>query len=231
MPGRVNIKVDGARQIEAALKELGVQAANRVARSALNRSATPVVKRAKKLAPTPGDPDDPYATGLLKKAITKRLRRQRRGSDRESLIAGIERPVASRYAPLVEFGSSRRPAEASLRPASDETAHQVLQVQRQAMLDGIERETQGRWPVLPHQPGAPESLQDAWEPVEQSITWAEGLHAGGERGPGCGEQFVPRAGRQKYCQPECRDQASSPAATRPGGERRWALVMPGDKVN
>jgi hypothetical protein len=34
MPSRVTITVSGAREIEAAMKELGVQAANRIARSA-----------------------------------------------------------------------------------------------------------------------------------------------------------------------------------------------------
>jgi hypothetical protein len=75
---KIEFKVTGAREIEAAMKELGTAAANRIARSALNKSATPVVKRARELAPTPGDPDDPSATGRLKKAITKRLRRQPR---------------------------------------------------------------------------------------------------------------------------------------------------------
>ena len=45
MPSRVTIKVSGAREIERALKELGVQAATRVARSALSKAGTPIVKR------------------------------------------------------------------------------------------------------------------------------------------------------------------------------------------
>jgi hypothetical protein len=61
MVGRVDIKVTGLREIEAALKELGVQAANRIARSALNKSATPIVRRARELAPQPDSNDDPYA--------------------------------------------------------------------------------------------------------------------------------------------------------------------------
>jgi hypothetical protein len=42
MPVKVDLKVTGLREIERAMKELGAQAANRIARSALNRSATPV---------------------------------------------------------------------------------------------------------------------------------------------------------------------------------------------
>jgi Bacteriophage HK97-gp10, putative tail-component len=51
MPSKVTIRVQGAAEIEAALKELGAAAANRIARSALTRSATPIVKRAKELVP------------------------------------------------------------------------------------------------------------------------------------------------------------------------------------
>jgi hypothetical protein len=76
----VEIRVEGLKEIEAALKALGVAAANRMARSALNRSANPVVARAKELAPQPGSAEDPYATGELKQSITKRLRRQQPGS-------------------------------------------------------------------------------------------------------------------------------------------------------
>jgi hypothetical protein len=65
----LEIKVTGAREIEKILKELGPTAANRVARSALNRSATRIVRRAKELVPV--------ATSELKRATT---RRQRRGS-------------------------------------------------------------------------------------------------------------------------------------------------------
>jgi hypothetical protein len=71
---KVDIKVEGLREIEAALKELGVQAAGRVMRSALNRAATPIVQRARELAPQPGSSEDPFATGETKRAIAKRLR-------------------------------------------------------------------------------------------------------------------------------------------------------------
>jgi hypothetical protein len=58
MPGKVTIAVEGAKQIEAALKALGPIAAGRVARSALTRGATPVVQQARALVPV--------ATGLLR---------------------------------------------------------------------------------------------------------------------------------------------------------------------
>jgi len=88
----LEIKVTGAREIEKILKELGPTAANRIARSALNRSATPIVRRAKELVPV--------ATGELKRATT---RRQRRGSDKQERLIGIERPT-SRGAHFAEFG-------------------------------------------------------------------------------------------------------------------------------
>jgi HK97 gp10 family phage protein len=136
----IEIKVRGLAEIQRALEELGTQAANRVARSALNRAATPVVRRAKELAPTPGDSGDPYATGGLKKAITKRLKRQRRGSDKQAVVIGLEKP-RSRIAHFLEFGvPGHQRAEPYLRPALDETHGQVLQVMQDAMRAGIERE-------------------------------------------------------------------------------------------
>jgi HK97 gp10 family phage protein len=132
MPGKLTVKVEGLREIERAMKELGVQASNRIARSALNRSATPVVKRAKQLVPVD--------TGALRKAITKRLRRQRRGSDRQTILIGVERP-RSRIAHLIEFGTAHQAAQPFLRPSLDESVSDVLRVQREAMAAGIERET------------------------------------------------------------------------------------------
>ena len=57
MVSRVTVKVDGLAQLEAAMKVLGAQAANRIARSALDRAPTPVVERGREVASTPGDPD------------------------------------------------------------------------------------------------------------------------------------------------------------------------------
>jgi HK97 gp10 family phage protein len=131
MVSKVSFRVEGAKQIEAALKELGPVAAGRVARSALNRSATPIVRRARELVPV--------RTSALKKAITKRLRRQRRGSSRQEALVGIERP-ASRYAHIVEFGSARQAAKPYLRPAADEKASEALDKLGENLGRGIERE-------------------------------------------------------------------------------------------
>jgi hypothetical protein len=68
MVTRITFDVTGTREIEAAMKELGAQAANRIARSALNRAGTVVVQAARAKAPQPGSSEDPYATGELKRA-------------------------------------------------------------------------------------------------------------------------------------------------------------------
>jgi HK97 gp10 family phage protein len=131
------IKVHGAKEIEAVLKELGAQAAGRILRSALTRAGTPIVKRARELAPQPGAPDDPYASGRLRKAIGKRLPRQR--GTTQALIVGIERP-RWRIAHLLEFGAAHMAAEPYLPPSLDEKAQKAIQVMQQAMRNGIERE-------------------------------------------------------------------------------------------
>jgi HK97 gp10 family phage protein len=137
----VQIQVQGLKEIEQALKALGVAAANRVARSALNRAANPVVARAKELAPQRGDPDDPYATGLLAKSITKRLRRQRPNTTVQVCIVGVQGERA-RIAHLVELGTAFQPAEPYLRPAIDETHTEVLHTMRDGFLLGINREVE-----------------------------------------------------------------------------------------
>jgi HK97 gp10 family phage protein len=139
MPVRTTFKVEGGPQIAAALRELGGPATVRVTRSALNRGATPIVKRAKQLAPDPASADDPHSTGELRRSIAKRLRRSRRGSTRHEVLIGIERP-RSRIAHLLEFGAAHMAAEPYLRPSLDEKAGEVVQVMTQAMSAGIERE-------------------------------------------------------------------------------------------
>jgi HK97 gp10 family phage protein len=139
MPIKTTFRMEGGPQIVAALRELGGPATVRVVRSALNRGATPIVRRAKQLAPQVGDPDDPYATGALRKAIAKRLRRSRRGATRHEVLIGVEKP-RSRIAHLLEFGSAHQAAEPYLRPALDEQAGEVVQVIKRAMHTGIERE-------------------------------------------------------------------------------------------
>lgn len=125
------IRVDGTKAVNDALLELGVQASTRIARSALNRSATPVVKRAKELAP--------FRTGELRRHISKRVLRQSKRGDRVVVIIGVEKPE-SPLAHLLEFGTAHSPAQPFLRPALDETAHTALEIQRQAMAEGVERE-------------------------------------------------------------------------------------------
>jgi HK97 gp10 family phage protein len=131
MPGKLTIKVAGAKQIELALKELGAAAANRIARSSLNRGATPVVRRARELAA-----ED---TGELKRSISKRLRRHRAGSDRQTILIGVEKP-RSRISRLLEFGAAHMAPRPFLRPALDLTVSEALRIQQEAMAEGVERE-------------------------------------------------------------------------------------------
>jgi len=51
MVDRVQFRVEGAAEIERAMKELGSRAANRIARSALNKSGTVLVRAARRDRP------------------------------------------------------------------------------------------------------------------------------------------------------------------------------------
>ena len=131
MTTAVHFEVKGLRELDAVLKDLGPAAANRVARSALNRSATPVVAKAKQLVPVD--------TGELRDAISKRLRRHRQGSATQTILIGIEKPT-SRRAHFIEFGTRHQAAQSFLRASLDESVAEVLQIQKDAMRIGIDRE-------------------------------------------------------------------------------------------
>lgn len=131
MTAAVKFEVHGLREIDALLKELGPAVANRVARSALNRSATPVVQRARELVPVD--------TGELRKSISKRLRRHRQGSSTQTILIGVEKPV-SRRVHFVEFGTRFQPAQSFLRSSLDESVGEVLSIQKEALWQGIQRE-------------------------------------------------------------------------------------------
>jgi HK97 gp10 family phage protein len=137
MPVSVTFRIEGMAEIERAMKELGERASNRIARSALNRVGTVVVRAAREKVPVD--------SGDLKRAITKRLRRHRSWSHRQILLIGVQTPT-SRRAHLVEFatktetGAIRTRPQPFLRPAMDENEGKILQVMQDAMRRGIERE-------------------------------------------------------------------------------------------
>jgi hypothetical protein len=84
MPGKVTFRVDGAREIEAARRELGAQAANRAARRTVNRSAMLMARREELV---------PANTGQLRRWITKPLRRQRRRGVRDTRVCAVGRII------------------------------------------------------------------------------------------------------------------------------------------
>jgi Bacteriophage HK97-gp10, putative tail-component len=71
MPGKLTVKIEGVAELERAMKEFGPRFTNNVSGRALRAMAKPIVQRAKALVPVD--------TGLLKKSITTKLHRVRKG--------------------------------------------------------------------------------------------------------------------------------------------------------
>ncbi len=117
MPGVIEFKITGAKEMERLLKELGPNVASRVGDKALRAGAKPIVAEAKRLVPV--------KTGALRKAITVAVQRRRKGPGERVVLIGFKRPE-SRRAHLTEFGTVNAPAQPFLRPALDSKAGEAL---------------------------------------------------------------------------------------------------------
>ena len=115
MVGTVTFKIEGVKEVEAALKKLGPELANRAGDSALRAMAKPIVADARALAPR--------KRGLYAKSIRFALTKKRGDADQRTGFIGAARPF-SRIAHLLEFGHLARDgshvaARPHLRPALD----------------------------------------------------------------------------------------------------------------
>lgn len=126
-----SLTVKGGRELEAALVDLGNQAAGRLGINATRAGARVIASSAKQKAPV--------RTGALKNSIRvfddRELNREQ-GSRR---AAGAGSRLF--YAPLVEFGTAHVPARSFLRAAVDESAQEALDRLAENLGAGIERET------------------------------------------------------------------------------------------
>lgn len=133
MAGRIDFKIDGAKEMERLLLELGPRTASKVGAQALRAGAKPIVQEAKRLVPKD--------TRQLEKAITTKTERQESGSDTRSVLIGFRKP-RSRIAHLLEFGTSKMPARPFMRPALDGKAGEALDEMGKVLASSITREAQ-----------------------------------------------------------------------------------------
>lgn len=136
----------GDKELERTLKTLGERTQRKVSRQAVNAACTPMLKAARANAPE--------ESGLLKESLDKKIK-----TYPESMtVVGIIGPdtetkgdfngeprVPWRYAHLVENGHINPqgefvPPHPFLRPAYDSTQGQALDVMKDKLAKGIERE-------------------------------------------------------------------------------------------
>ena len=129
MPGNIDFKIEGAREMEKLLFALGPAATKRVGRQTLRAGAKPVIDEAKRLIPV--------ETGKLRDALAVRVLKP----DAEGITAelGALQPT-SRRLHLIEFGTQHSAARPFFRPAMDSKKREALDGMGNVMAKGIERE-------------------------------------------------------------------------------------------
>lgn len=132
MAGRIDFKLEGAKEMERLLRELGPRVAGRVGQRAVRAGAAPIVAEAKRLVPV--------RTGALRDAITSAPGR-RRGQDERVMLIGIA-PPTSRRAHLTEFGTIHSAAHPFLRPALDSQVAAALEAMGRELASGLTREAE-----------------------------------------------------------------------------------------
>lgn len=117
------VKVDGLKEIDKSLQQLPKATAKNVVRRILKKSAKPIQRRAKSLAPV--------RTGTLRDSIfvstklSKAREKKRFGPGDIEIFIGAGGPGAY-HAHLQEFGTEHHPPTPFLRPAWDSFKSSIL---------------------------------------------------------------------------------------------------------
>lgn len=138
----ISIKVEGAKEIEAALAELGDQKAmRRAVRAALREAGAPMMELARSLAP--------FDQGDLRRSIKMASAKRERGQDQDQfgIVIGIDTneqpasevlrktgqggtyrdPGVAGVGPITEFGRPGKAAKPFMRPAFDTEGEATIQ--------------------------------------------------------------------------------------------------------
>ncbi len=111
-----NFKIEGGKELDAALKMLGRDLETKIAKSAV-RAGAQVIRKEAML-------NVPVESGTLRNSIRVVTRSKRVGDAVASIVTRSGKKWQSKgmnawYAPLVEFGTKHRSATPFLRPALD----------------------------------------------------------------------------------------------------------------
>lgn len=99
MAGKVEFKIEGLKEVEAALRQLGPELAEQAGDNALRAMAKPIIEEAQRLAPVD--------TGKYRDNIGLALDRKKGGDTERVAHIGVRSPW-SRLAHLLEFGHRTR---------------------------------------------------------------------------------------------------------------------------
>lgn len=118
-----NFKIEGGKELEAALKRLGPDLERKIAKGAVRAGANVIAKEARLLVP--------FDDGTLKRSIRVVTRSRRTGDAVASVVTRAGRRWRARgmdawYAGLIEFGTKHRAATPFMRPALDSKAGEAI---------------------------------------------------------------------------------------------------------
>jgi HK97 gp10 family phage protein len=140
------MKLEGDKALERKLRTLGDRVQRRVLRSAVNASASPVVKAAKRKAKK--------QSGTLKKSLGKKVLTNKKHQSVTALVGprkGVQGTFKgkvrkpSRYAHLVEKGfidehGNHHAPQPFLNPAMQETQGEALGIMKSKLAEGVAKE-------------------------------------------------------------------------------------------
>jgi HK97 gp10 family phage protein len=124
MVGILKFKINGGKQLESRLMELGPRVAQSGGDRALSAAARMIVREAKALVPV--------RTGDLKRSITYTRSGKGRGSNERLVLVGF-RPPVSRRAHFTEYGTARSAAKPFMRPVLDARAQDALNIMAEVL--------------------------------------------------------------------------------------------------
>lgn len=128
------VKIEGLREAERALKDLGPDVARRVLRTAVKKGAEPMLHAARSKAP--------FDEGLLVSTIKVRTGVNRRRGSAAAKVTTKDGDYKgeSFYGSFIEYGTDKMPAQPYLRPAFDENKERSVIIIKAEIAAGVIRE-------------------------------------------------------------------------------------------
>lgn len=138
----LQFKIEGLKEMDAALKDLGDSQSKRVVRRTLKQLGNPIADEARDLAPVDMTRDDgPHLYEGIRVSSSLESRHKRRLRNPKgtiSLFVGPDRRAF--HAHLQEFGTQHHKAQPFMRPAWDKHKSALLSRLRKLLWENIERQ-------------------------------------------------------------------------------------------